>query len=343
MRRSGRLAHSLLLLILVGLILETPIAAYAQSAGGLTIAQLQMSIWPEYDDPRVLVILRGQFADATSFPRDVSFPIPVGAEVNAAAYSDADGKLLSQSWKVDTGPSGPIMSYNLPTSSFQVEYYYEGLAGKDNKKLDFSYQLPYPITALSVDVQRPRNATDFAIDPKPDSQSNDPQGFQYSLYSFKDLPANKPLTFKVSYTKTDPSPSVDRAAVPPPAPAQPAASTDIPAVTRTASSGLQPLVIVLATIGLGGLLVVGGILYIQRRQTQAKVDDEDDWEDRRPPRGGATANFCTQCGMRLRPGVRFCPECGTKVRSPEGGQRLAPPPPARSRQQVPPPKARQRS
>jgi len=285
---------------------------------------MQISIWPEYDDPRVLVIFRGQFADATGFPRDVSFPIPAGAEVNAAAYSDADGRLLSQSWKVESKSDGQVLTYNLPTPSFQVEYYYAGIIGKNARQIEFSTQIPYPVTALAVDIQRPRTATDFQLDPKPDSQSNDAQGFQYGLYSFKDLPANKTLTFKVSYTKTDLNPSVDRSIVQPPADTQPAASPNTTTVTPTAAGGIQPLVIVLATIGLGGLLIVGGVLLIQRRQAQA----EEEWEaPARPIRTiRGPANFCTRCGTRLRPGVRFCPECGTKIRVVESTQRPNPKP-----------------
>lgn len=356
MKRLGRhsRAHIVCLtLVLLGLSLEAPLAAQAQTAAGPTIAQMQISIWPEYDDPRVLVILRGRFADSTGFPRDVSFPIPAGAEVNAAAYTDAEGKLLSQSWKVDSGPSGQTVTYNLPTPSFQVEYYYEGLTGKDDKKLNFSTQFQYPITALAVDIQRPRTATNFQLDPKPESQSNDSQGFQYGLYNFKDFPANKPLSFKVSYTKTDPSPSVERSAAPPPEVAQPATAAGAPALTRTTSSGPSPIVIVLATIGVGGLVVVGGILYLQRRQSQAEEYDEDDWDDRgRPPRGGGPANFCTQCGTRLRPGVRFCPECGTKVRGggtgggEKGSERRSPAPTGKPRQAPAPrvlPKTRNRA
>ena len=48
--------------------------AFAQDPNRLS--QLKISVWPEYDQPAVLVMLDGTLADVTNLPRQVAVLIP---------------------------------------------------------------------------------------------------------------------------------------------------------------------------------------------------------------------------------------------------------------------------
>ena len=70
---------------------ETPAA---EPPADLRITRLQLSIWPEYDDPRVLLIIRGELADGAAFPTHVTLPIPKNAELIGAGMISELGELL---------------------------------------------------------------------------------------------------------------------------------------------------------------------------------------------------------------------------------------------------------
>ena len=55
-----------------------------------------VSVWPEYDDPRLLILYEGAFVDDGGFPRTLDFPVPLGIDVNQAAGLTPDGRYLRQ-------------------------------------------------------------------------------------------------------------------------------------------------------------------------------------------------------------------------------------------------------
>ena len=55
-----------------------------------------VSVWPEYDDPRLLILYEGAFVDDGGFPRTLDFPVPLGIDVNPAAGLSPDGRYLRQ-------------------------------------------------------------------------------------------------------------------------------------------------------------------------------------------------------------------------------------------------------
>jgi len=58
-------------LIVLAVYLTTPAAAQGPA---LAIDQASLRLWPEYDDPGLLVILSGTFTGTAKFPQQVAFP-----------------------------------------------------------------------------------------------------------------------------------------------------------------------------------------------------------------------------------------------------------------------------
>src|SRR4051794_5059158 len=86
----------------LGLAAVTPIrgwpgAARAQQA--VSLASLQISIWPEYDRPTSLVILDGVVAAGVKLPVQLRVRIPAAAvRPNAVATTGSDGGLLEAAY-----------------------------------------------------------------------------------------------------------------------------------------------------------------------------------------------------------------------------------------------------
>ena len=72
LRRRVALLVTLTLLVLIS-------AWPAAAQDTLTIPQASLKLWPEFDDPGVLVIFAGDFANGAAFPQDVAFPVAEGA------------------------------------------------------------------------------------------------------------------------------------------------------------------------------------------------------------------------------------------------------------------------
>ena len=72
--------------------MATPSTIDAQSVA--TLERLEIVFWPEYDEPAVLVMLRGWLTADTPLPTVVPLPVPTEARLNAVAKRGPDGTLL---------------------------------------------------------------------------------------------------------------------------------------------------------------------------------------------------------------------------------------------------------
>jgi len=305
------IATAIVLLVIALAALAVPMA-WAQEAGELTISRLQISLWPEYDDPRLLVIYKGQFAQAEAFPREISFPIPTTAEVHATAYADADGQLLANPYEVQPQGDVQVVTYPVPVPTFHFEFYDDIIQGDPaNRQFTFTFSLPYRVDSVSVDVQEPLRAAGFQVSPVASRVITGTDGFRYFIYDLGSLEPGQNVQITASYSKPDAQPSV----VATPAPALPAVP---PASEVPVERGTGPLLL-LAALGLGGLGValIGGALLMRVRAGRGVSVAAPARPARTVPSAkapAATAAFCTQCGHRLTPGTRFCPQCGAPVR-----------------------------
>ena len=208
------------------LVLISAWPAAAQDA--LTIPQASLKLWPEYDDPGVLVIFAGDFANDATFPQDVAFPVAEGARNIQATVNDPAKGLLSQEWQMQGGK----VAYSLPQPGFHLEYYVDRPVSGDQRKIVHTFEAPYPIKSLEIAVQQPARATDFSVTPAPSRTTTGADGLTYHIINLENLAAGEKRDIAISYVKTDSGLSSPQlaltSATPAPqaaAPAQPQAST----------------------------------------------------------------------------------------------------------------------
>ncbi len=288
------------------------VPAQAQEPTGLRLERAHVSVWPEYDDPRVLILYEGTFADDGGFPRVVEFPVPLGIDVNQAAGVTPDGRYLRQTYQIVAQDGYALLRYELPIPTFFFEYYYDPLEGQTEKSFDWWLRTQYPISNLQIEVQRPQTASGFTVSPAADMVGTEPDGFEYHYVSRPSLGTDEEIKLHISYTKENPDPSVTRA--PPMTPAAPPAA----AVAQPADQGRSGTVLLVGFLLAAGLLSAGGYWYIRQRRTEV-AQEEDEWQPpRRPrrqrPRREEMAAFCHQCGKGLRADDEYCANCGTKRR-----------------------------
>jgi hypothetical protein len=279
---AGRVTGTILLLTVL-----TVSPAMAQSFTDLRLERANVSVWPEYDDPRLLILYEGAFVDDGGFPRTVEFPVPLGIDVNQAAGLTPDGRYLRQPYQIIPEDGYALLRYELPIPTFFFEYYYHPIEGETDQSIDWWLRSRYPIADLQVDVQQPLKATGFTVLPPADLINAGQDGFKFHLFTHRTLDVGEEMKLHIRYTKADPEPSVTRQPFVEPGAAAPVA-------TSTLSQELYPTLLIV--IGAAGLLAGGGYWYLKQRQALT------------------VTSYCHQCGKELHADDRFCPRCGTRRR-----------------------------
>ena len=294
--RAG-LVSRLLTLVLPLLLLP---AFAADPSGGAPVrnpqlASLQIEIWPEYDRPAALVILRGALAADAPLPADVTLRIAASSGgPSAMAYAAAaGGNLLNLQHERKDANDFITLRFKVPERFFHVEFYDLLPTGKPERSYTYVWPGDFGVDRLSVVVQEPAAASNFSVQPNLDATASGQDGLRYRSGELGVHEAGKRLPIKVSYTKSDARTSTDILGqnVPAPTPAPAAGSSD--EVTKGV------LVFILAVsllIGIGTAL----LWWRGRAKTSAAQS--------------SGAGACTKCGTPRAADDRFCSNCGARLK-----------------------------
>lgn len=283
------------------------------------LAELRINVWPEYDQPSVLVIYDATLAEAVTNPIEMSWPIPAAARVNAVAYRDATGNLLTLPFEVTGAEGGQAAAFTVDQPQFIIEYYADILAPPPNRSFDLALTSPLAADQVTLTVRQPSRADQMQITPALPEAGVDNLGNPQYSGPVGPLAAGQVIDLAVSYTKADADPSVSATSPLPTEPVQPA------------ETGLPPWVAwIIGVVGgaaVAGLALFGFSQYRKRQRTggsrQARRRREREANARAGTRGAAPSGaspatgadrFCRQCGQAFAANDRFCRNCGAPRR-----------------------------
>jgi hypothetical protein len=289
-----RLAAALATLILAVVLI--PAVAAAPPGGGTPLESMQIEIWPEYDRPAALVILKGELAGDVGLPAAVSLRIPASSGGPAAvAYATAKkGQLFNLQHDRSDAADFITLRFTVPLRFFHVEFYDRFATGTSERSYRYVWPGDLPARSLDVVVQEPAGASNISIRPELNDRSTGSEGLQYRSAQLGPVKQGAPLSIEIRYTKTDPRTSADILALNSPAPGPQA----------TPATGQRNSFRLFLALGAAALLVAGsGLVYFF-------------WWRRRPrPRVGSTGGegFCAKCGKAVASGDRYCSKCGAAL------------------------------
>jgi cytochrome c-type biogenesis protein CcmH/NrfF len=172
------------------------------------IGRMRVSIWPEFDDPGVLVIYDGRFVDEGSFPLETTFLIPKGAVISDACSLSPKGQHFCQLFTQKSAGDMDEVNLKLPYPNFYLSFHIKPFKGDSPlRKLNYTIKTSHPVSKLEVDIQKPLRAEDFTINPAAE-EKEELKGFEHFRYAFKDREAGAVFPFEISYKKEDNRPSV---------------------------------------------------------------------------------------------------------------------------------------
>jgi hypothetical protein len=272
---------------------------------------------PEFDDPRVLVIVQGRLAvSPNDLPVTIAFRLPRGAQINQMAavnMQSAGTTMLPYETQPDPiDARWQLVTYTLDGAHFFYEYYYDPIVGDVDKAFTYTLNSYHPVDDASVEIQEPKAAEQFSTSPQPSASRLDQNlRLNYHQILLGALQPAQESSIIVNYSKTDPNPSLTWKQVMalqqgkrPPAstPVQVSSGLQIP--TQVLVFGLRIPAEVFVFVGGALLLLVGSFVGYRLRLGEATADMPDEHEPHL---------FCRTCGTTLKADASYCHQCGAMV------------------------------
>ena len=290
--------------------------AHAQQE--MTLSSVSVSLWPEFDQPSMLVIYHITLPAGASLPAELGVRVPVSVnEPNAVAARQPDNSLVTIPYTVERGQDWNRIVFQATSPELQIEYY-DGLQINGATRL-YEYRWPgdYAVDSFVVELQQPKDASNLITSPGLGNGAAGNDGLLYYTSQIGPLQQGQPFAISIRYDKSSDALSSSSMAVEPSAPIEP--GTDTQAALRSALPWL---------LGFLGLLLIGGGVFWYLQSGRAKPKNAAPRRTRHKPAAGQTAEqtsspdsesndhiYCHQCGRRANAGDRFCRACGTPLRT----------------------------
>lgn len=277
----------------------------------LTLARLEIDIWPEFDQPSsALVILRAEIAADVALPAPVSLRIPAasGGPTAVATAVSANSRLLTLPYeRSDVQVDFMTISFEATDRFFHVEFY--DPVGTDSPERQYRYMWTgdLPAAQVTVQLQEPAGSSAVSVTPDLGAPAEGADAMFYREADLGALEAGKSLVVDVQYTKTSLRTSADILGLEQDAP--PSASTG-------GSNGTSTILLILGGVGTVAILVAAAALIVQRRLAAAAAASAPvSRVQRRRAKAESHGPSCMKCGSLLAAGDRFCASCGHAVKS----------------------------
>jgi hypothetical protein len=233
--------------------------AYGLAGSDLTIGRMKIAIWPEYDDPGVLVIYDGRFADSSRFPLKTSFFLPKDAVISDACSLSPTGQHFCQLYEtVNRGEFNEVTLF-LPFPNFYLSFHTYPDGGKtDNRTIDYRVKTNHTIETLEMDIQQPLRSTMFNISPTSEDASTN-KGFNHFEYTYSPVSRGEDKLFNISYSKKDRLPSVDIKY-------SRMSGDEVWGSPYDTQRQARNIIYIVFFTGVAGLVLIGGLFFYRRKQ-----------------------------------------------------------------------------
>lgn len=287
--------------LLVSLLLF-PTLAEAQSE--ITIKDLSIQFWPEYDHPDMLVMYSFALAEDSTLPAEFQIRVPANADLNAIAKASGekmvnvpyDAPIKDGDWSIITIVINDLANY-------RVEYYVPLKKNGSIRNFSFLWQSDYAVESFKLQFQQPPSSTNLVIEPVFSNANPMRDGIVYHDLSLSSLPAGEVFELVLSYDKASDDLTVSSMPV------------EVGGVQKSSEEGSfslgDSLPKILVCVGV--FLIAGGVLYffLAGRRGEPKPKRKR----HTPSTTSASSNvYCHECGKRARSGDKFCRSCGAKMR-----------------------------
>ncbi|PKN95305.1 MAG: hypothetical protein CVU44_01085 [Chloroflexi bacterium HGW-Chloroflexi-6] len=296
--------QKVILLLVFVLVLFSPTLAMAQ-ADSPVLDELIIQVWPEYDQPSMLVIYDFKLAEGTTLPVSLKLRVPKEGNIFAVAQETSEGLMNVQYEPPVTEGDYDVLTLVVSDLSYhRIEFYapYQRLGA--SRQYSLLWPGDYAVTTLTTLVQKPVGVNSLVTEPSL-AEMPAADGFVYAQGSFSNLPAGEPFTLSVQYEKDGDALSVN---------SQPPTLPGLEQPTEGVFSLTQALPWLAG--GLGVVLIVGGLAWywVSGRARKSGRDASRKRHASHTDSSTTQQIYCSQCGKRNEGNDRFCRACGAPLR-----------------------------
>ena len=273
----------------------------AQAQSNMRFQSVDVDLWPEYDQPQMLVIYRMQLDSSVSLPAEMVIRIPAATGgPHAVAAEQPDGLFTLP---VEQSLEGEWLALRFTaTLPVNVIEYYLPLTREGDQR-SFAYRWPgdYAVDVLSLTVQQPIGSTNLVLSPSLTTTGTQ-NGLTIYNSNFGPLAAGQTFELSLRYDKPNDDLTIAQLGI-----------EEVP-ISAEGDLNLDTLAIVVLAIA-GISLIGGGVFWYWRSGQMATASESAPRRQRRstaprtqapPPAGSSEVVYCHECGKRANPGDRFC-------------------------------------
>ncbi len=198
------------LLFLAALCIVVTVGGNASIAHAQTPSALQtmtVSLLPQYDDPRLLIIFEAELDQ----PGQGAIAIPDAVELHSAEAQQEDGSYQPIEAKFEGATDGRVITFTSPTRAVRLSFYQDVITRDTNHTLDFIMPAQRDtLTSLKWRAVFPLGASTLATDPVMTAIGD----VHYGMAGFERdagaLAARTPATQQMNWQRASNSPSFAR-------------------------------------------------------------------------------------------------------------------------------------
>lgn len=206
---AGKIGRSL---ILVGALCVLLLGVWgngsvAQAQSTVAVQTMTVSLLPQYDDPRLLIIFEADLAE----PGQGYIAIPDAVELQGAEARQDDGSYQSIEARFEGASDGRFITFTSPTRSVRLAFYQDVITRDSAHVLDFT--LPSQrdaLTTLKWRVVFPLGSSDISSEPAMTSIGDVHYGMPGFERDAGALAARTPAVQQVRWSRASNSPSFAR-------------------------------------------------------------------------------------------------------------------------------------
>ena len=294
--------RKVVMLLALLVVLLVPTVVQAQTT--MHLSAVSVDIWPEYDQPAVLVVTHITMAPGTVLPVNLTLRIPAGAQVNAVAIVDPVKGLINAPYDSAMQGKWSVLTITANSLKLQVEYYGTLVKTGTTRHIVFEWAGDGTVDALEANFLMPVGADKLTIDPAALNTGPGQDGLTNYRVQKSDLLDGESFTITIAYERQTDELSI--ASLPVQAVSTPGPDTP----GRISMPAILPWVLA----GIGVILIVAGVVgfNVWQRSSQGSVVHKKHASRREKVQ--TEIEYCHECGKRAQPGDVFCRTCGARLK-----------------------------
>lgn len=263
-------------MILLSLVISTK-TVFAETAK-LEIVKTDINVMPEYDMPNVLIIYSVEIKNTSDqiYSGEFVWNLPKSSTKYTVVDRSKGDNHVDTTLKQGEKNNQIVWKFPTPLQPgeirpVQIEYYFDNLQGNPDKTFVYEYIPEYQVVQALVTVFQPQKASNMSVTPDFGQPQSGYDGFTVFKKEYNNLKPTDSVLIKVSYTKSDPTPSV-----PPLSEKKDQSTQSSQSLLSKVGSDAGVLFFIAAFV-----VVLGLISYkvINSKQTSEKRSREADYQD----------------------------------------------------------------